>query len=349
MKTYKESTSFDALYESMERCKRGKIQKASVARYVLHGVEETLKLEAQLRDGTYLPRAPKTFTLTYPKVRPCSSIHIRDRIVQRSLNDNVIYPAMTRSFIFDNMACQKGKGTTRAMDRLDHLLHRYYINHGKDGYVFQFDIKGYYKSMRHADARACLKRHLDDETVDNIEKWLQRQYPYDIGYEPGSQTVQILGISMLDRLDHKVKCIARYYIRYMDDGVIISDSIEELERCKEVIESELALLGMRLHSKKSRIYPLSKGIKILGFTFFLTDTGKVVRIIDPKNVKHERKKLLRMSHLVQKGVLTVRKFYEGYDSWKAQAELGNSFKLLQRMDRYVKRLMGGINHAENQT
>ena len=71
--------------------------------------------------------------------------------------------------------------------------------------------------------------------------------------------------------------------------------------------------------------------------------------MDPKNVKHERKKLLRMSYLVQKGVLTVRKFYEGYDSWKAHAELGNSFKLLQRMDRYVKRLMGGINHAENQT
>lgn len=347
MKTYKESIECDALYESMERCKRGKTKKASVARYVLHGVEETLKLNAELKSGKYLPRAPRTFTLTYPKVRPCSSIHIRDRIVQRSLNDNLVYPSMTRSFIWDNMACQKGKGTTRAMDRIDHLLHRYFINYGVNGHVFQFDIKGYYKSMRHKDARKCLLRRLSVEAVDNLEKWLQRQYPYDVGYEPGSQTVQILGIAVPDGLDHKIKNIAKNYIRYMDDGVIISNSYELLELCKELIAEELAKLGMVLHEKKSKIYPLSKGIKILGFTFHLTDTGKVIRIIDPKNVKHERKKLLRMAHLVAKREMTVRQFYDGYDSWKAHAELGNSSMLLGEMDRYVRTLMEDIRNDNN--
>ena len=105
----------------MWKCRCGKLKKAFVARFVTHGIEETLKLEKEIREGTYKPRKPKTFTLTYPKVRPCSSIHIRDRIVQRSLNDNVIYPQMTQSFIWDNMACQKGKGTTKAMDRLNVL------------------------------------------------------------------------------------------------------------------------------------------------------------------------------------------------------------------------------------
>ena len=138
MKSFNESMTFESLYDSMWKCKRGgKVKKASVARFVTHGIEETLKLEQQIADGTYLPRKPHTFTLTYPKVRPCSSTHIRDRIVQRSLNDNVIYPAMTRTFIWDNMACQKGKGTTRAMDRIDQFLHRFYINNGnsRDGWV----------------------------------------------------------------------------------------------------------------------------------------------------------------------------------------------------------------------
>lgn len=346
MKTYKESIGFDALYDSMWKCKRGKMWKASVAHFVTHGIEETLKLEAELKNETYKPRKPRTFTLTYPKVRQCSSTHIRDRIVQRSLNDNIIYPATTRSFIWDNMACQKGKGTTKAMDRLDHFLHRYYINNGNsnEGWVFQFDIQGYYKSMRHDLAEQCFRKYLDEETVTNALSWLQRQYPGEIGYEPGSQMVQILGISFLNQIDHSVKekLKVKIYERYMDDGFIISNDREFLEECWSDMENELKEIGMRFHPQKTKIYPLKDGIKILGFTFKLTDTGKVIRIIDPKNVKHERKKLVRMANLVANGEMTKEKFYECYFAWKAHANLGNSYMLIQHMDKFVEQLLEGI-------
>ena len=343
---FEEATEFDALYDSMWKCKRGKMWKASVARFVLHGIEETLKLEEEIKIGKYRPRKPHTFTLTYPKVRPCSSTHIRDRIVQRSLNDNVVYPAMTKSFIMDNYACQKGKGTTKAMDRLDAFLHRYYINNGNsnEGWVLQCDIEGYYRNMRHADADKCFRRHLDDETVDHAMSWLQRQYPYEIGFEPGSQMVQILGISLLDSFDHTVKerIRAKIYERYMDDFYIISSDREFLKECRASMDTELEKLGLHLHEKKTRIFRLSDGIRVLGFTFRLTKTGKVIRIINPDNVKHERKKLFRMAQLVRNGRMTKKKFYECYGAWKAHAELGNSYKLLQRMDAYVKDLMKGL-------
>ena len=345
MKSFEESTEFDALYESMWKCRCGKLWKASVARFVLHGIEETLKLEEEIRSGKYLPRKPHTFTLYYPKVRPCSSTHIRDRIVQRSLNDNVIYPAMTKSFIWDNMACQTGKGTSKAMDRINCFLHRYYINNGNSnaGFVLQADIHGYYRSMRHSDADACFRRHLDDWTVDQSMKWLQRQYPYEIGYEPGSQMVQILGISLLDPMDHAVKerVRAKIYERYMDDFFIISNDKAFLEECKRVIQESLATLGMELHPKKTRIYPLKDGITVLGFTFRLTDTGKVIRLIAPKNVKHERKKLYRMAEMVKRGEIPRAKFDECYTAWKAHADKGNTFKVQQRMDQYVKTLFEG--------
>lgn len=351
MNKFSESLEFDALYDSMWKCRCGKMWKASVARYVLHGIDETLKLEEELSSGEYLPRKPHTFQLTYPKVRPCSSTHIRDRIVQRSLNDNVIYPAVTKSFIWDNMACQKGKGTTKAMDRLDRFLHRAYINNGNavEGLeVLQADIHGYYRSMRHEDARKCFARHLDSETVETSMRWLQRQYPYEIGYEPGSQMVQILGISLLDPLDHAVKekLRAKIYGRYMDDFYIISNNHELLEECRAFISEMLqGRFAMELHPNKTRIYPLKDGIKVLGFTFKLTDTGKVLRIIDPKNVKHERKKLRKMANLVIAGKMTEAKMLECYRSWKAHAELGNSYKLLQRMDKYVKSLEEEIKDA----
>lgn len=350
---FKESMEFDALYKSMWKCKCGKIKKASVARFVIHGIEETLRLEEEIENGKYKPRKPKTFTLTYPKVRPCSSIHIRDRIVQRSLNDNDIYPKMTAGFIWDNMACQKGKGTTKAMDRLNTFLHRFYINNGNsnDGWVWQFDIEGYYRNMRHSDARACFAERLGDDTVEYTQAWLQHQYPYDIGYEPGSQMVQILGISLLNPLDHfaKEKVKARIYERYMDDGFVISNDKDFLIHCHEEMSKELAKFGMKFHEKKTRIFPLKDGIKILGFTFRLTNTGKVIRILNPKNVKHERKKLVRMSHLVQKGVITKAKYIECYKAWRAHAELGNSYKLLQRMDEYAKNLLKeDMNEVQNQ-
>lgn len=334
---------FEALYDSMWRCKCGKMWKASVARFVLHGIDETLKLEEEIEGGKYLPRKPHTFTLTYPKVRPCSSTHIRDRIVQRSLNDNTVYPGMTKSFIWDNMACQKGKGTSKAMDRLDVFLHRYFINNGNsnDGWILQADMEGYYRNMQHEKARNCFSRHLDEETVYYCFLWLHRQYPQPVGYEPGSQMVQILGISFLDPFDHKVKerLRAETYGRYMDDFYIISNDRAFLENCLTEMESELATLGMKLHPKKTRIYPLKDGIKILGFTFRLTNTGKVVRIIDPRNVKHERKKLARMAAKVKKGEMTLADFYAGYNAWKAHARHGNSYKLLCRMDAYVKSLL----------
>ena len=113
---------YDALYESMCRCQKGVIWKDSVAHFVLNSPEEITKLERELKEGTYRPRKPKMFTITSPKPREISSIPFRDRVYQRSLNDNILYPTMTRSFIYDNRACQKGKGTDRARARLKEAL-----------------------------------------------------------------------------------------------------------------------------------------------------------------------------------------------------------------------------------
>lgn len=111
--------SSEGLHEAMSKCVRGTSWKRSVAAFGLNGVERCLSLSDALADGSYRPRAPKRFTITRPKPRQCCSIGIRDRVFQRSLNDNVVYPAMSRSFIPANCACQTGKGTDYARDRFE--------------------------------------------------------------------------------------------------------------------------------------------------------------------------------------------------------------------------------------
>lgn len=342
MSNLEEALSFEALYESMWKCKRGKTWKASVARFVEHGIEETLKLEEQLANGTYTPRKPHEFELTYPKRRSCSSTHIRDRIVQRSVNDLILYPEMTRSFIWDNFACQKGKGTTRALDRFEALLHRYYINNGNsnEGWALSRDAEHYYDSMLHDVAHQCFAAKIEPETCNLTRQWLERQYPGSVGFSPGSQMVQILGISLLDPFDHFEKEVLgiKIYERYMDDSKTVFNDREFLERCLKAETEKMAEVGLQFHPRKTKIYPLSEGIDFLGFTFKLTETGKVLRIINSQNVRHERLKLRRMANLVKAGKMTKKTFYENYGAWKAHARLGNTHKVVLRMDQYVKSL-----------
>ena len=334
---------FEALCNSMNKCRKGVIWKDSVAHYYLNGIEETLKLEKQLREGTYKARKPVCFTITHPKEREIVSISFRDRVYQRSLNDNAIYPQMSRGFIYDNMACQKGKGTDKARKRLKIFLQKYYRKHGTDGYVLQCDIHGYYPNMKHEVALEVFKKKLDAWTYEKTEKVLNEQYNGDIGYNPGSQMVQIAGISVLDPLDHYIKEVLRikYYIRYMDDFILIHEDEEYLNYCKEKIEERLKIKGFTFNQKKTKIYSLQKGVTFLGFTFKLTETGKVIMILKPKNVKQERKKLYRLVQQAKRGEKTKAKVDECYYGWRNHAEKGNSTKLLQRMDKYYKDLWKG--------
>lgn len=333
-----EVTGYEALYRSMMKCKKGVMWKDSTAHFCLNGLTEVMKLEQSLMNGTYKERPGRTFTVYEPKKREILSISFRDRIYQRSLNDNAVYPMMAKSFIYDNCACQQGKGTDFAMNRLNAHLQRYYRKHGKDGWVLQCDIKGYYPNMPHEVAEKKFAKHLDEWTFAEVKKILDR-FEGDIGFNPGSQLIQIAGISVLDEMDHfiKEKLRVRHYLRYMDDFLLISDDKEFLRNCLENIKEYLKERGFELNEKTS-LYRISQGIKFLGFRFILTDTGKVIRLIKTESVKRERRKLRKLVRLAKKGKLTREKVDQCYESYKAHARRGNTWKMLNRLDRFYESL-----------
>jgi len=87
------------------KCKKGVLWKDSVASFYLRAGEKLMHLSKQLQDGTYKAKPPVHFMVTSPKPREIASIAFRDRIYQRSLNDNIVYPVMVKSFVYDNFAC----------------------------------------------------------------------------------------------------------------------------------------------------------------------------------------------------------------------------------------------------
>lgn len=311
-----------------------------MASYVLNGIERTLNLEKQLKNGKYKARPPKSFKIYSPKERDIVSICFRDRIYQRSLNDNIVYPLMTAPFIYDNWACQVGKGTDGARKRLKEFMHRYYRRYGYDGYILKIDIKGYYPNMSHKAVEDMFQKRMPPDAFEHIKTILDEQYPTEVGYNPGSQLIQIAGISLLNDVDHFIKerLKVKYYLRYMDDFILIGKSIQDLQTALEGIKKELLKVECTINEKKTRIVPLSQGVMFLGFTFRLTTTGKVLMLIDQKNVKRARLRLARAVEKAKRGQLAKDKVDEMYDSWRNHASKSNSYRLLKRMDIFYKSL-----------
>ena len=85
-------------------------------------------------------------------------------------------------------------------------------------------------------------------------------------------TSQILAIFYLNDLDHfiKEKLAVKYYVRYVDDFVLIDYSYGYLLYCLEIIKKKLNELGLSINNK-TRIYNSKNGFCFLGYKFFLND------------------------------------------------------------------------------
>ena len=341
---------FESLYESHLKAQHGVIWKGSVAWFSLHAPEQILQLSNELREGSYAPKPPITFTITHPKKRDILAVAYRDRVYQRSINDRILYPVMTRSFVKENGACQIGKGTSYCIDLFRKQLRRFYINHGLDGYILQIDIRKYYPSMRHDVVKEMFRKKLDPETYETVAWILDNQYEGDIGYNPGSQMVQIAGISLLNGIDHfiKQKLHIKDYIRVMDDMVLIHESREYLEICLEAIREELSLLHLEVHDEKTQIVPMKDGITFLGFEWKLTETGKVLQFPKSQNVKNYRRSMEKLMKLYAKGERTRRCIEESQRSRMDFMANGTSYLLIQRLTRWYNRRMQFYEHQKQQ-
>ena len=336
-----EVIGYDALWESMEKCRKGVAWKGSVQSFLLNAPAELLKLCDQLHDGTYQPREPKHFTVTYPKRREIVGIAFRDRIVQRSYNDNVIYPCMSRSWIYDNYACQKGKGTDFARNRMRAHLERQARASGPDFPVLVMDVKGYYDSLLYEVIGESFYAKCPRWAASFACETIRRQYGYgDHGVNPGSQLVQIAGVDYLSDVDHYVKehLRVRGYGRYMDDLVLIHHDEGYLAECADMIARRMSHVGLRPHPTKTRIVRSTDGFRFLGFDWRVAPDGAVVMTLVTGNVKAMRRRISRLWGLERRGLRAAGTTDTAYMGWRAHACKGNGWHVLERNDNWYLNL-----------
>ncbi len=282
----------------------GKRDQKTIANFGLDLSNNLWQLHDELESQTYRIGGYYRFKVYDPKERDIMSLHFRDRVVQHSLCDNVLGPWLEPRLIYDCAACRVGKGTAFAEDRLEGFLRRHYAQHGMQGYVLKADVRKYFSNIDHRVLKERLERFPDSQV-----RWLLHliidscNAEQDRGLPLGNQSSQWFALYYPDPIDRIVKerWRIKYYTRYMDDLVLVHESKEYLRRVLFDIRV-CARYDLRLSfNEKTQIHPLSQGVDYVGWHYYLTDTGKVVKRLRASNKRRFKRRLKHMKEAYAAG------------------------------------------------
>ena len=325
---YETFAGFEALYRAYRAAARGKHGRDEVIRFEINLSDSLWSLHEELIARTYRIRPYHTFTVYDPKRREIQALAFRDRVVQHSLCDNLLAPFFEPRLIHDCAACRPGRGTSFAIRRLTAFLWQHYRAHGTAGWILKIDIRKYFDSIDHAILKRRLRRFPDPEV---------RAFLYDIidsyhadtgrGLPLGNQSSQWFALYYLDPLDRLIKerLRVRHYTRYMDDMVLIHPSKEFLAKALEELR---AFARDELHlefNAKTQLTPVAQGVDYLGWHFYLTDTGKVIRRLRPSAKRRFKRRVKVLRRQLAAGEVTrqeVRRSIAGLDGHLRQGHTG---------------------------
>lgn len=350
--TYEELCSFEVLYKAYLEARKGKRSKSKTIEYEAQALACTEKLSRKLavRDVRqpggdirqqicYVPSKFEVFAVYEPKRRMVHAPAFVDKVVLHALVDNILYDALTKSFIRDSHASQTGKGTDDGLMRLKTHMVDYYRRegHGADGWVLKGDVRHFFASIDHDRLKEKLKKlDLEPALYDLLCVYVDCSDGLPLGY----QTSQLFALYYLDEFDHfvKEKLHIRYYGRYMDDFFLIHPDKEYLQYCLTEIQAFMASLGLELN-EKTQIFPLRHGMDFLGFHTYLTDSGKVIRKLRHSSVKKMRAKLRRWEKEYPTGLVTREEILQSWQAWDAHAAHGNTWTLRQQVRDRVQNIL----------
>lgn len=335
---YQKAISFDAIYMAFGYARKGSFWKDSIINFDQNRLTESLKISRQLQNGTYKLKGYYRFdVMEREKVRHIQSLHITDRVFQRSLCDNVLIPVMYPTFVYDNGASQKDKGTSFARDRLKEHLQEYYRKYGAEGYILQVDISKYFDSLSHDYLKKRIDRQFSD--IPEVQNTLYEIVDSfgDKGLGLGSQVCQILALDYLSPLDHFIKDLLRvkFFGRYMDDMYLIHHDKEFLRVCKDKIEEFLKGMELQMHPHKTQLHPIKNGINFLGYRFILTESGKVYAKVLPVSIKRIKRRIRKMC---QNGV-SDEEIRKSERTWEGHVLQGDNYYTRQKLRKYMEQLL----------
>ncbi len=269
---------FRAIYQAYRVCRRGKRNTRNAQQYECHLLDQLVTTQQRLQQGCWQPSASVCFVTGSFKPREIHAAPFADRVVHHVLVPRleVLYEPV---FIADSYANRRDKGSHKAINRLQSFMRRVSLNQQRPAYYLQLDIANFFNNIDKSILYSLLQKRLTkavknhqiahDEAVllsyycktllqhDTAKSSIKRgqsscfdcipaykrliNAPPGTGLPIGDLTSQFFANVYLNELDqyikHQLKC--RFYLRYVDDFILLDEHPEQLDFWRQNIEKFL--------------------------------------------------------------------------------------------------------------
>lgn len=334
-------SNMNLLYDGFLASIKGSAWKEEPQRFEINLLTELTALSNEISSRTYQTSSAVEFTLNERgKTRHIHSQRMRDRVVRHVLCDTELRENLHGYLIYNNGASQTGKGLSFARRMIERDLHNFWLKYRtNDGYIAMVDLSKFYDNVRHDKVRELIYPRISEQAqwlMDEILRRMEKSSGEPKGVNIGDQVSQEIGIYFPTRIDNYVKIVRaqKWYGRYMDDMYIICKDRNELLSIIDGIAKAAEEIGLLINERKTHIAKLSDTFRYLQIKYRLTESGKIVRRINPKNVTRERRRLKKYRHLVNIGRMAYQDVEQAARSW-----MGNYAKLMSKQQiRHMKAL-----------
>lgn len=311
--------------------KRGKGKKEDVQQFEFNLEDNIFQLHFDLKSKNYQPLPYKSFYVSDPKLRHIHKAMVRDRIVHQAIY-RVLIDIFEKKFIFDSYSCRLEKGTHMAVNRLSDFCRRESQNYTKNIYGLKCDVKKFFDNIDHVILKDLIKHTItDQEAIWLLDKIINSfAIKQNKGLPLGNVTSQLLANIYLNELDWFLKQTIKikYYLRYTDDFVVISQNKDYLLSLIKPIGKFLNnKLSLKLHPRKVQIRKISRGLDFLGYV-----TLPYYRVLRTRTKRRMFKKIGQKQRLLAVGSINEEKFNQSIQSYYGVLKHCRGFKIWRKVD-----------------
>jgi hypothetical protein len=143
-------------------------------------------------------------------------------------------------------------------------------------FVLRTDVKSYYASIDHHRLFDQLAEVIEDRAVLGL-LWLYLRRTVEHGglfcdhkqgISRGCALSPLIGAFFLRRLDARMTRLGLFYVRFMDDILVLAPTRWKLRKAVAVVNRGLDALGLAKHPDKTFIGRTEKGFDFLGYHFW---------------------------------------------------------------------------------
>ena len=317
---------------------------ADVWNFRRHWKREIVRLRRELLEGSY--RLGLLSRTTLDNGEEVDLFSARDALVLKA-----VALVLSRRLSFSrNCTHLKGNGGGKAAVR------RVWRHLKQHRFVIRTDVRSYYASIDHQRLIERLARVIPDRRVLNlVEQYLSRIsergglfWESDRGIPLGSPLSPIIGAFFLAEVDQCLERTGLFYVRFMDDILVLAPTRWKLRRAVRVLNQVLSSLKLEKHPEKTFIGRIEKGFDFLGYHFSRTQlavarttlenfTARAIRLYE-QEPSRLGEYVQRWSGWVRAGLTTVEDL-GGLRLGASTLPPGGGFRLLASLVRGARGLL----------